>query len=720
VDNTAIDDMLNRAFRLAYFIHGNKETAVRIVSGAMAKLEVAAAAQGKRLYYRPAGRSLFRRPRSIGFRSKVTFSELHLLQRLIYIESELYEKQKELASSGAAVGKEDMIIHFIKHLVRITLKRNSFYVTLGLSRLLYNYTTTETMGIYNVVVQDPDRVKDDYYYRSRKGVLMQEIKQRFGDLVKTCHGQRGEERFQAEPNADGFAGLVKECLSLFTPWDTPCLVPANFDPITDTIPSLLHESGQKEDKIEVNRIHAALHPDCYQRLIKALGFHDPEQRLEVPVFFLSDENGHGGESSRPTQKLGQEDLNTIKNHLDELAERRRRASTGLLRVIIDGAEYARLDYKRAPHVRFNLDGWPELIEIRTADESGDLLLASHLLTYHEGGEAKTTKSSIPLEGGQNLSVVIFSSGDTSGQVVDVGYQETNPIKAAALMFRPLSPAPAVQWFFAGGRRSFEGSRFKVLISVSALILLLIFAAGVVRYMQRGENQSDSRAVANGNQTQPTATAGNSIPETGTSANPKSPGSPQRSGSNGAQPHDESSRSTQPPAQLNPGSLDREKRLLPNEDAARHSASGERQSTPPGEMSREEEATRALRRAESPLSLLDVKTIFVEVIENGPSDQALREMLVKKLQASDRLTLSKTRDEADALLRVTTSQVQTRAGVQFLRSTVAAQLINAQGQVIWPLNGASWQGTYSGSTPGHVSDQILKALFADVERLRRQR
>ena len=41
-------------------------------------------------------------------------------------------------------------------MVRITARRNSFYVTLGLSRLLYNYSTAETMELYNLIIQDPD------------------------------------------------------------------------------------------------------------------------------------------------------------------------------------------------------------------------------------------------------------------------------------------------------------------------------------------------------------------------------------------------------------------------------------------------------------------------------------------------------------------------------------------------------------------------------------
>lgn len=168
-----------------------------------------------------------------------------------------------------------------------------------------------------MVVQDPERVKDDYYYRSRKGVLMQEIKERFGDLVKISHGQRGEERFQAEPEPGRFADLVRECLSLFTPWATPCLVPAVFDPISDSIPPLQFEGRDKEDQIEVNRIHAALHPNCYQRLIKALGFQSPDQRLEVPHFFLSNENGDRNQDRqdrRPNLELGIEDNRGFEHH----------------------------------------------------------------------------------------------------------------------------------------------------------------------------------------------------------------------------------------------------------------------------------------------------------------------------------------------------------------------------------------------------------------------
>ena len=230
ISSESSENLLNKAFQLTCFILADREAALRVVTGALTKLEVAFAAQGKRLYYRPMGRLWSRRSQSNRFRNNISFNELHLLQRLIYVESEPFEVGQEQAKGSAAVGEEDLVIHFIKHLTRKTVKRNSFYVTLGLSRLLYSYTTAETMDIYNAVIQDPERVKNDYYYRSRKGVLMQELKQRFGDLINIGHGPRGEERFEADNNQGRFVELVRECLSFFTPWHTPCLVPAGIDP----------------------------------------------------------------------------------------------------------------------------------------------------------------------------------------------------------------------------------------------------------------------------------------------------------------------------------------------------------------------------------------------------------------------------------------------------------------------------------------------------------
>src|SRR5215813_4129870 len=289
VNKVSTEQVLNKAYRLAYFLHQDKGIAIRIVAAATLKLNVAMAVQSKRLYYVPVGRfSRGESRRTDGIRNKALFSDLHLLQRLVYGESEPYERQKERAATGEQPGvrvdgdpasEEDLLVYFIKHLVRITTKRNAFYVTLGVSRLLHNYSTLETMEIYNAVIVEPERVKDDYYYRSRKAVLMHEMYQRFGQLIRPCRQQRGEERFETQQGSSELRSLMRECLRLFTPWDTQCPVPRDFDPFKSVIASLTSKLNADDSEVEVNRIHAILHPDCFAKLVAAFGYGPPAERM---------------------------------------------------------------------------------------------------------------------------------------------------------------------------------------------------------------------------------------------------------------------------------------------------------------------------------------------------------------------------------------------------------------------------------------------------------
>ena len=404
MNRVSTEEVLNKAYRLAYFLHQDKGTAIRIVADATLKLNVAMAVQSKRLYYIPVGRfSPGESRRTDGIRNKTLFSDLHLLQRLIYGESEPYEHQKERVAMAGPPGvcadcvpasEEDLLVYFIKHLVRITTKRNAFYVTLGVSRLLHSYSTLETMEIYNAVIGEPERVKDDYYYRSRKAVLMHEMFQRFGELIRACRQQRGEERFETQQGSNEQRSLVRECLRLFTPWDTQCPVPRDFDPLKSVIASLTSRSIADENEVEVNRIHAILHPDCFERLIAAFGYRPPEERMELPRFFSNQTNDQSppGQRSAPTE-LSTEELAEINHMLDEQAGRRRRSSpTGVIRIMVDGIERGTLNPAERSSISFSVAEDAEIIEVKTTDPRGDLLLATHLLNPpHPLGRTHTTR-----------------------------------------------------------------------------------------------------------------------------------------------------------------------------------------------------------------------------------------------------------------------------------------------------------------------------------------
>ncbi|SRR6266480_2474059 len=120
-------------------------------------------------------------------------------------------------------------------------------------------------------------MRDDDYYRACKKRLMDEIKDRFGTVLRARRRDHGEERFEAQETSEYIACLVKECLIRFTPWQSMCVLPSQFDPKRNLTPSLLFEGGDpdKEHEIELNRIHTLIHPTCLERVTTALGMDAP-------------------------------------------------------------------------------------------------------------------------------------------------------------------------------------------------------------------------------------------------------------------------------------------------------------------------------------------------------------------------------------------------------------------------------------------------------------
>ena len=690
------EEVLNKAYRLAYFLHQDKGVATRIVAAATLKLNVAMAVQSKRLYYVPVGRfSRGESRRTDGIRSKALFSDLHLLQRLVYVESEPYERQKERAAQaqaqatpagvpavGDSATEEDLLVYFIKHLVRITTKRNAFYVTLGVSRLLHSYSTLETMEIYNAVIGEPERVKDDYYYRSRKAVLMQELIQRFGQLIRASRRQRGEERFETQPGTSEHRSLVRECLRLFTPWDTLCPVPSDFDPFKSVIASLASTSSADENRLEISRIHAVLHPDCFGKLIAAFNYCPPETRMELPRFFAQHEDDQAPPRQRSTPSdLSAEELAEINDMLAEQARRRRRSSSGVIRVIVDGIERGRLNPAEESSISFSAEDNAELIEVTTTDSNGDLLLATHLLTSfiteaHDGAIVYSTR----LEGGQELSLSItrrwIEPSGPADLLVKFGYEETSPFRATRLWWQRLKSR-----FTPEQSQSSWGTGARIpapLILVASVIVICL--AGYLGYVTFRSHQTTGPAQISSVQTvPPTAVVPAGVNNGSDQATAKAP-EPERSASLPREVRNNK------PAPAKPAATDATSRgtdtvaQTRNEDVA------------------EDDATRSGSVVPN-LALNDVKKIYVEI----RGDAALRSTLIESLSSSGVVAATTNADEADAALKITVLQSSAS------QIEASARLVNARGTVLWPKAGAR---RYSGETSKVVSE-IVRDLLSEI-------
>lgn len=428
------DEWLDKAFQLAFFLHGKREMAKRIAVNAMNKLETASNAQFKRFYYTPVGRAEHSRPT----RSRVSLNDLQLLQRLVFVESESFEREEE---SDKKISEKNLLKFFIKHLIRISLKRNSFYVTLAVSRILHNYGTADAMELYNLVVQDPERVHDDYYYRSRKAVLMKELKQRFGNLLETVRINRGEERFQSRTADEDLCRTARESLKFFTPWNSLCALPEKFDPFDDVIKPFYFDKDDPDAEhcIEINRIHAAIHPNCFDRLTEALHLPAPKEKMEIPKFMINTDQIEFDDHNRSDPPhLEADELQKIKDILTAQAESRRAMAAGFLRVVVDGAERARINLEETGAVTFDMDAEAELIEVRMVEKENEIVLATHLLSFDEL-ECGNRIQSVVLEGGQKVSFNLAPAKDKFGEITGltcgIEYAETTWQKRFGLVLR---------------------------------------------------------------------------------------------------------------------------------------------------------------------------------------------------------------------------------------------------------------------------------------------
>jgi hypothetical protein len=655
------DAMLRRAFQLAYFVHGERELAVRIATAAMSKLDAAAVAQDKRSYYRHGRRSRAPGSKAIRPRTKISLSELHLLQRLVYVESEPYERQEE-QQRNVAIDEERLITHYIKHLINITMMRNSFHVTLGVSRLLYNYTTTESMKLYDLIIQDPERVKDDAYCRARKARLMRELQERFGQSLKVVRGLYGEERFQTREDSTQHMGLVKQCLQMFTPWDTHCLLPGS-GPAPGEIEALTFRGSDpdEEHQIEVARMHAVIHPDCYERLVAGLSLDPLASRLDIPKFFPTSDSGPDdrprddrAQAAEPTE----DELAQMRRELDEQSARRKRPGASRLRVIVDGVERAGLGIDRKSEVSFDVEEGSKLIEVRTAREESDLLLAVHMLGYDDTAPtAATSRFSTEFGGGQKISFTISplcqlreeDGASVFGVSVTVSYEEVYLLPVLMRAWRQLGFYLLQAWWPRRWATAWVLTAVFIAVAISGLLWLLIVRERAFQQTQVAENK-ELVTIASPS---PSSRLPGALPSATVSPNVQEP------------------RIASPP-----------------EDASKP----ELKATP--EVLRGKASTSAL--------LLEVKKICVEVTGDHQVDPAIIEYLSRSLQASRRWMTVKC-NKADALLRV--------AGGYDGRE-IFIRLVNQEGKTLWP--GA---GDNQGLKYGVTAEEAAKAVADLIDNVR---
>ena len=421
------EELLEKGFRLAYFIIPHRAAAIQILSDARSKLGSQRSREKKRVYWRDKHLK--------GKITRMAREDDDLLQWLIYFESEGYERQHEQFTQPLM---EDMVVRYVKHLIQMTTSMSCFYVNIGLYRLLHDYSTAEVRRAYEWV---SEHFAGDEEYRAVKGALINRLQERFEKFLSTCRTQRGEVRFETLEQQADWQDLVEECLRVFTPWSTTssCWVPANFEPNAWTASKLLRKvlRSRDLDRIEMYRCHAFIDPCCYSHLTKGMGLDAPHDRLSVPKFFLKNEkperedagksSSFGNPSSFGNRRPNPPDLTEpergiVAARLEAETIQRQRALPQVLYIIAHGRECVWWDLARESRQHFEIQDGTKLIEIWTECQGKRVLLATHLVRYTRSQGIADSKHVVDLDARRELLLHVIPAKD--GAVVQL---ECNPI-----------------------------------------------------------------------------------------------------------------------------------------------------------------------------------------------------------------------------------------------------------------------------------------------------
>jgi hypothetical protein len=477
-------EVLQLGFELGHFLVPDRSSAVDILCRALDKLRVRSHREMKRLYWRDKHSE---RPVR-----RIARGDVDMLQWLILCESEQEERAQEHIG---AVSPVRMTIRYIKHLVQITTALSSFYVNIGLTRVLYNYSTPEAQRVYERLTSrylGPDE------YRRAKSALMDKITERFGSFIKIARVDHGELRFESSDQQQQLAEIAAECLKAFTPWSTGArcaqFMTTNGGGIKIKPP--YQECNVVQNEIELRCCHILIEPTCYGRLMEDLAFDPPDIRLAVPRFVMPEKQEKNGDNNaRPphSPQLSQEDVDQIQRRLATADVRRRKVNPRMVKIFIDGVEQAHVDLTQQSQFQIALAAGASLVEVRAEDERGELLLATHVIAYANDAFDSSAASATLSSGNLKFEVTpIATLGQgPSGAILDLAFRSRVRWTRPWLIWRE----------FASGRSPIRAYAFAGL----AMALLGAGVTGVVySYKVKALEQKLQQAQRSQQQLPPTA------------------------------------------------------------------------------------------------------------------------------------------------------------------------------------------------------------------------
>jgi hypothetical protein len=476
--------VIKRCFELAYFIFPNRSTALEIVIDALEGVRLQCQHERKRFYWRYAHRKNPVR--------RISWDDSDLLQWMIMYASEDYERVQEQAAEQSLA---DMVIRYIKHLVYVATSMSSFYVNVGVSRLLYNYSTSEAQELYRFLAQ---RELGGDEYRRAKSSLMEKMSRRFPEFLKTVRAQYGELKFDVYGEQQRWLGLASDCLFAFTPWSTEGRC-REFIAVNGCGNNCVGDRNQADDRnsAEIEWCHALIEPACFSRLVKQLEFQSPETKLALPRFHMQERrgmDGGNGNAKRRAPELLPEDFARIEARLAANDKRRKEIKSRYLSVVIDRVERARFEAMYSGQLNIAIEQGVKLVEVWGEDDSGKLLLATHVV--HHGPDGFQVSK----------GTVIVSTGELDLAVTPMGRRSNEGAQASMnVNYRPKLQR-VLSWSNWRGSGSWGRLRPHILGAFAAVLVGCVATTALYLHKIRSMERALQQAHRSGSQGLPNTVA----------------------------------------------------------------------------------------------------------------------------------------------------------------------------------------------------------------------
>lgn len=350
-----------------------------------------------------------------------------LLDQLIYEKTTVQERLQELKHKNGVrqLTEEEMVIRFVKKIVEYAINHNSFYMSAGLHRVLFNYPIHDARKIYQLLVPCPDDRKpsaDDFRHHKKRIVDL--LEQRFRDFIEVVeYGEQNERRFKKHYDPRRYYLLVEQTLDLLTPSLTDCPLQSNPPDTIDEVRNALYcyassPQTNNENLTERTRMHMLAHLFCFSHLQALLKIAPAEQVLEVPIFNMNNNGGSSGtlpSDRRTVPKLTAGDKKEMYIELDNRRKRGKKMPVESVEVVIDDIRRGTLSLNESQPVHIELEEGAGIIEFKGSDEEGSLLLGMHSLSWDENvasGEPETYR--MTMKGGREVKFAISQTRDTDG------------------------------------------------------------------------------------------------------------------------------------------------------------------------------------------------------------------------------------------------------------------------------------------------------------------